>query len=257
MSREKLLRMENISKRFGRVQALSGVDFSVDYNEIVGLLGDNGAGKSTLIKILTGVFPQDTGEIYFEGKKVSFSSPRDAQRLGIEAVYQEATLVNVMNIARNFFLGREPTRWGFLLDRRRMDRECIQVLSRIGVKISSPKREVLLLSGGERQSICIGRALYFQAKLVVFDEPTAALSVKETEYVLRYIRSLKDKGISVVVITHNIYHVYDLADRFVILDHGRKVGEFTKDEVSPQDIIDVIRAGTAEVLRGGRGEGNT
>ncbi|MCD5408848.1 ATP-binding cassette domain-containing protein [Candidatus Bipolaricaulota bacterium] len=253
MKGEKLLRMANISKRFGRVQALKGVDFEADYNEIVGLLGDNGAGKSTLIKILTGVFPPDTGEIYFEGTKVTFRSPRDAQRLGIEAVYQEATLVNVMGIARNFFLGREPTRWGFLLDKRRMNRECIEILSRIGVKIKSPRREVSLLSGGERQSICIGRALYFQAKLVVFDEPTAALSVKETEYVLRYIRSLKEKGLSVVVITHNIYHVYDLADRFVILDHGNKIGEFVKEEVSPQDIIDVIRAGSAAVIRGGGG----
>jgi simple sugar transport system ATP-binding protein len=249
MSGMKLLRMVNISKRFGRVQALNGVDFDVDYNEIVGLLGDNGAGKSTLIKILTGVFPPDTGEIYFEGKKVSFKSPRDAQRLGIEAVYQEATLVNVMNIARNFFLGREPTKWGFLLDKRRMNRECIEKLSQIGVKITSPRREVSLLSGGERQSICLGRAVYFQAKLVVLDEPTTGLAVKETEYVLNLIRSIKAKGISVVVITHNIYHVYDLADRFVILDRGNKIGEFAKAEVTPQDIIDVIRAGTAMVLR--------
>jgi len=248
MSTEKLLRMVNISKRFGKVQALNGVDFDVNYNEIVGLLGDNGAGKSTLVKIFTGVFPPDTGDIYFEGKKISLKSPQDARRLGIEAVYQEATLVNTMSIARNFFLGREPTKWGFLLDKRRMNRESIEVLSQIGVKITSPRREVSLLSGGERQSICIGRALYFQAKLVAFDEPTAALSVKETEYVLEYIRSLKAKGISVVVITHNIYHVYDLADRFVILDRGKKIGEFVKAEVTPQDIIEVIRTGTASVL---------
>lgn len=255
MSGEKFLRMVNISKRFGKVQALKGVNFDVDYNEIVGLLGDNGAGKSTLIKILTGVFPPDTGEIYFEGKKVFFGSPREAQRLGIEAVYQEATLVDVMSIARNFFLGREPTRWGFLLDKRRMNRESIEILSQIGVKIRSPRREVSVLSGGERQSICIGRALYFQAKLVIFDEPTAALSVKETEYVLNYIRSLKEKGLSVVVISHNIYHVYDIADRFVILDHGSKIGDFVKEEVSPQDIIDVIRAGSAAVIRGNNGNG--
>jgi len=161
MSTEKLLRMVNISKRFGKVQALNGVDFDVNYNEIVGLLGDNGAGKSTLVKIFTGVFPPDTGDIYFEGKKISLKSPQDARRLGIEAVYQEATLVNTMSIARNFFLGREPTKWGFLLDKRRMNRESIEVLSQIGVKITSPRREVSLLSGGERQSICIGRALYF------------------------------------------------------------------------------------------------
>ncbi|MCS7240641.1 MAG: ATP-binding cassette domain-containing protein, partial [Candidatus Bipolaricaulota bacterium] len=135
MRDRKLLRMVNISKYFGRVQALVGVDFDVDYEEIVGLLGDNGAGKSTLVKIITGVFPPDSGEMYFEGQRVHLRSPRDAQRLGIEAVYQEATLVNVMNIARNFFLGREPTRWGFLLDKRRMNRESVEVLSRIGVNI--------------------------------------------------------------------------------------------------------------------------
>ncbi|MCS7240868.1 MAG: ATP-binding cassette domain-containing protein [Candidatus Bipolaricaulota bacterium] len=249
----KLLQMVNISKYFGRVQALVGVDFDVDYEEIVGLLGDNGAGKSTLVKIITGVFPPDSGEMYFEGQRVHLRSPRDAQRLGIEAVYQEATLVNVMNIARNFFLGREPTRWGFLLDKRRMNRESVEVLSRIGVNICSPRREVSLLSGGERQSICIGRALYFQAKLVIFDEPTAALSVKETEYVLRYIRSLKEKGISVVVITHNIYHIYDIADRFVILDRGHKIGEFTKSEVTPQEIVEVIRSGATVNSKGREG----
>lgn len=245
----KLLRMTNISKYFGRIQALSKVNFEVDYKEIVGLLGDNGAGKSTLVKIITGVHQPDEGEIYFEGKKVRIRSPRDAQRLGIEAVYQEATLVNVMNIARNFFLGREPTKWGFFLDKRKMNKESVETLARIGVNICSPRREVSLLSGGERQSICIGRALYFQAKLVIFDEPTAALSVKETEYVLQYIRSLKERGISVVVITHNIYHIYDIADRFVILDRGRKIGEFSRVEITPQEIINVIRSGETSTLR--------
>jgi simple sugar transport system ATP-binding protein len=240
--------MVNISKNFGRVRALKDVDFDVDYGEIVGLLGDNGAGKSTLVKIICGVFPPTTGDIFFMGKKVCFRSPRDAQRVGIEAVYQEATLINVMSISRNFFLGREPTKFRFLLDKKRMDRECIEVLNQIGVNIKSARREVATLSGGERQSICIGRALYFQAKLAIFDEPTAALSVKEAEFVLKYIGSLREKGVSIVVVSHNIHHVYDIADRFVILDRGEKLGEFQKQEVKAEDIIKMIRTGSVREM---------
>lgn len=247
MSTEKILQMFNISKQFGRVQVLKNVDFDVGVNEVVGLVGDNGAGKSTLIKTIVGLYPPTEGEIYFMGEKVQFSSPRDAQRVGIEAVYQEATLADMMNTSRNFFLGRELTKLGFL-DIKCMEEECADALTHIGTRGESLRGEVSVLSGGERQSICIGRALYFQAKLLVFDEPTAALSVKETEYILSSIKSLKEKGVSVVVISHNIHHVYNIADRFVILDHGIKIGEFLKSEVLPEDIMEVVRTGSAKAL---------
>ncbi|MCD6364234.1 MAG: sugar ABC transporter ATP-binding protein [Synergistetes bacterium] len=238
-----LVEMKGIVKNFGRVQALRGVDFTVGKNEVVGLLGDNGAGKSTLIKILVGFYQPDEGEIYFEGKKVNFSSPKDARAMGIETVYQDLALVELMSIARNFFLGRELTyKVGpfELLDKRNMNRIAKEMLTDIGVKVRDVNETVSFLSGGERQAIAIGRAIHFGAKLLILDEPTAALSIKETQRVLELILEAKSRGLSVVFITHNIYHVYEVADRFTLLEHGKKVGDFTKEEVTPQDIIDII-----------------
>ncbi|HID09641.1 TPA: sugar ABC transporter ATP-binding protein, partial [Candidatus Micrarchaeota archaeon] len=199
-----LVRMVKISKSFGTVQALKDVDFEVGYQEVMGLVGDNGAGKSTLIKILTGVFPPDSGEIYFEGKRVNIRSPREARDLGIETVYQDLALIPLMSISRNFFLGREPTvRVGPLrfLDKRRMDRTVREVLSEIGIKVRSPDEPVAVLSGGERQSVAIGRAVHFGAKLLILDEPTSALSVRETHKVLDYILEAKERGLSIIFIT--------------------------------------------------------
>ena len=244
-----MVRMVKISKSFGTVQALKDVDFEVGYQEVMGLVGDNGAGKSTLIKILTGVFPPDSGEIYFEGKRVNIRSPREARDLGIETVYQDLALIPLMSISRNFFLGREPTvRVGPLrfLDKRRMDRTVREVLSEIGIKVRSPDEPVAVLSGGERQSVAIGRAVHFGAKLLILDEPTSALSVRETHKVLDYILEAKERGLSIIFITHNIYHVYSVADRFTILEHGRKVAEFRKEEVSAEEIIEIIRSGYQE-----------
>lgn len=243
---EPLVNMVNIHKKFGEVQALAGVSFTVERGQVVGLVGDNGAGKSTLIKILTGLFPPDEGEIYFEGKQVHFASPREARDAGIETVYQGLGLVDLMSISRNFFLGRELTKdVGFLkfLDLRTMGRECSRVLREIGIRGRSPDTVTAVLSGGERQSINIGRAMYFKAKLVILDEPTTALSVKETEMVLEFIERLKKNGIPVIFITHNIYHVYQVADKFTVLDRGIKVGDFYKADVEPEDIIDVVRLG--------------
>jgi len=243
---DKLVRMVNISKRFGAVQALKGVSVEVGRQEILGLLGDNGAGKSTLIKILAGVFPPDEGEIYFEGQKVSFSSPGEARALGIETVHQELSLVGMMSISRNFFLGREPVRrlgpFAFL-DKRRMDEECRKVVTDIGVRVRSPDEYVSVLSGGERQAISIGRAMYFGAKLLLLDEPLTALSVKETRTVLSHIERAREQGASIIFITHNVYHVYPIADRFVILDKGVKLGELTRDEVTPEEIAEIIASG--------------
>lgn len=252
-AKEPLVRMVNISKSFGTVQALKNVDFEVDYQEVMGLVGDNGAGKSTLIKILTGVFPPDTGEIYFEGKKVEIRSPREARALGIETVYQDLALIPLMSISRNFFLGREPVvKFGpfKFLDKRKMDWTVREVLSEIGIRVRSPDEPVAVLSGGERQSVAIGRALHFGAKLLILDEPTSALSVRETHKVLDFILEAKDRGLSIIFITHNIYHVYSVADRFTILEHGRKVATFRKDEVSAEEIIEIVRSGYKEANEG-------
>ncbi len=245
---ENLVEMVNICKKFGEVEALRGVDFTVRQDEVVGLVGDNGAGKSTLIKILTGLYPPDEGEIYFEGRKVCFSSPREARDAGIETVHQALGLVDLMSVARNFFLGRELTRRvSFLpfLDLSRIKQECSKVLREIGVRERSPDTVTAVLSGGERQSINIGRAMYFKAKLIILDEPTTALSVKETEIVLRFIEELKKAMIPVIFITHNIYHVYQVADRFTILDRGIKIDDFRKEDVTPEDIMEAIRKGKA------------
>jgi len=240
---EPIVKMENISKNFGGVQALKNVDCVVYKKEVLGLLGDNGAGKSTLIKILVGIYPPDEGKIYFEGKEVRFSSPREARNKGIEVVFQDLALVDLMSIWRNFFLGRELTRkiGPFkLLDKKRADEICKNSLYELGIRIRSTDELVFHLSGGERQAISIERALYFGAKLLILDEPTAALSVKEARKVLEYVQSVRERGISVILISHNISHVYTVADRFTILSRGNKIGDFNKQDVTPEDIIDVI-----------------
>lgn len=242
-----LVKMVGINKCFGIVEALKDVDFNVKRQEVVGLVGDNGAGKSTLIKILTGVCPPDRGEIYFEGKKENIDSPKKARDMGIETVYQNLALIDLLSISRNFFLGREPTKKfaGFcnFLDKKKIDEISERALKNVGIKVRDVDEEVSILSGGERQAVSIGRAIYFGAKLLVLDEPTAALSIKESHKVLDYVTSAKERGLSVIFITHNIYHVYSVADRFAILEHGEKLGDFNKDEVSAEDIIEIIRTG--------------
>jgi len=239
-----IIKMENISKRFGRVEALRNVNFDVGQNEVVGLVGDNGAGKSTLIKILSGVYPPTEGKIYLEGKEVNFTSPADARAAGIETVYQDMALVDLMSISRNFFLGMEPSRFGFL-DKKMMGRECSKAVKKIGVGIRSPGEPVSVLSGGERQSVSIARTLYFKAKLVIMDEPTAALSIRESAHVLERIKDLREAGASVIIIAHNVYHVYAVADKFEVLEKGVKLGTFPREEVTPEYIEEVVREGKA------------
>jgi len=241
-----LAKMVDIDKNFGAVQALKKVNVEVRSGEILGLLGDNGAGKSTLIKILAGVFPPDRGEIFFEGSWVNFSSPRDARAMGIETVHQALSLVDIMSISRNFFLGREPTRRIGpirLLDRKKMNEECERAVTGLGVRVRSPNEFVSILSGGERQAISIGRAMHFKVKLLILDEPLAALSVRETREVLRQVEKVSESGVSVIFITHNVYHVYPVAERFVMLDKGMKIGEVYKKDASPEDIIEIIATG--------------
>ena len=241
-----LAKMVNIGKYFGAEQALKKVNIKIQSGEILGLLGDNGAGKSTLIKILAGVFPPDRGEIFFEGEQVYFSSPRDARTRGIETVHQALSLVDIMSISRNFFLGREPIKKIgpiHLLDRKKMNEECKKAVTKYGVRVRSTNEFVSILSGGERQAISIGRAMHFKVKLLILDEPLAALSVRETREVLRQVERVRDSGVSVIFITHNIYHVYPVAERFVMLDRGIKIGEVYKKNASPEDIIEIIATG--------------
>ncbi len=243
MSELPLVKLVNIHKWFGRVCALEGVDLSVGYNEIVGLVGDNGAGKSTLIKILSGIYSPNKGKIRWEGKKINFSSPKDAIKLGIETIHQEAALVNRMNIMRNIFIGREPViglgpvGW---LNIKKMARESMKALEGVALHLRSPEALVEELSGGQRQGVAIARAMYFKTKLLLLDEPTNNLSVKESKRILRFVTGLKDQGISSLFITHNLYHVYPVADKIVVLSHAKKIGEFKKEETSIDDLTELI-----------------
>lgn len=241
-----LVEMRDIHKYFGSVRALRGVDFQVNRQEIVGLLGDNGAGKSTLIKVLTGFHTPTRGQIIFEGQPVNIDSPHRARELGIETVYQDLALVPLMSIARNFWLGQEPTvRFGplRLLDQRKMAEEAATALADVGIHIRDANEEVGTMSGGERQSIAIGRAVYFGKKLLILDEPTSALSVGETRKVLEYTRTAKERGMSVIFITHNISQVHAVADRFTIISRGLKLGDFTKADVSEEEVATMIMSG--------------
>ncbi len=241
--RDSLVWMEKISKKFGSITALRDVDFGVEGGEVRALLGDNGAGKSTLIKILMGVHSPTGGQIYLQGQPVKIDSPHEAREMGIEAVYQDLALVNLMSITRNFFLGREmvngigPIHW---LDIRKMNDITHQSLHDIGIEIRSPSERVGSLSGGERQSIAIGRGVYFGAKVLILDEPTSALSVAETRKVLTYITNARYRGLGVIFITHNVHQVYMVADSYTVIRHGRNVGTYFKGDLSEDDIADLI-----------------
>ena len=238
-----LVVMKNIVKKFGRVTALEDVDFEVARAEVMALLGDNGAGKSTLIKILTGVYPPTSGTIVFDNEEVQVRSSQDARALGIETVYQDLALVNTMSIGRNFFLGREPVRkigpipW---LDMPRISGQTCRSLADIGINIRSANDKVGKLSGGERQSIAIGRAVHFGVKLLILDEPTSALSVAEARKVLEYTLNAKERGLSVIFITHNVHHVMAVADRYTVIRHGKRVGTYNQGEISFDDLSDLI-----------------
>ena len=245
MRQEPLIQMKNISKRFGFVEALKGVNFNVYPKEIVGLVGENGAGKSTLIKILVGVHPPDEGEIFFEGKKVNFLSPEDARKHGIEPIYQDLALFDEMSIERNIFAGREPTKSVLgplrFIDKQKMREESIKVLRNLDIKLESTKKLVKFLSGGQRQTVAIGRALCFRAKVLVMDEPTAALGINESNRILQLVKRLKEEeGVSVILISHNLHHIFAVADRFTVLRHGEVVGDKKREETNIDEITELI-----------------
>ncbi|HZA87696.1 MAG TPA: ATP-binding cassette domain-containing protein [Acidimicrobiales bacterium] len=241
-----LLEVREIGKDFGNVTALDGVSMTVRPGAVACVLGDNGAGKSTLIKILAGAHQHDRGEYLIDGEPVRLTHPREALDRGIATVYQDLALVPLMAIWRNFFLGSEPTKgWG---PARRFDVSAAKSTTRaellaMGIDIRDPEQPVGTLSGGERQSVAIARAVYFGARVLILDEPTSALGVKQAGVVLRYVVMARDRGLGVVFITHNPHHAYPVGDRFLILNRGRSLGDFGKDEIDRGELIRLMSGG--------------
>jgi ABC-type sugar transport system ATPase subunit len=239
---EALLRTVNITKRFGGLVAVDKVSIDVGVGEVVGLVGDNGAGKSTLIKMIAGVYHPDGGELYFKNKKVLFSTPREARDAGIETIYQDLALAENLDVGSNIFLGREVKKkyLGNLihtLNRRKMQDESAGILSKLDIIIPSLTQQIRNLSGGQRQAVAIARSIYWNAQLMIMDEPTAALGVAEQHKVLTLVRTLRDQGVPVIIISHNMQDVFAVADRIVILRRGKKVGELTAADTTPDEVV--------------------
>lgn len=241
-----IVEVNHVSKYFGTVVALKDVSMDLLPGEVMCLLGDNGAGKSTLIKILSGVHQADEGDYRVHGQPVRFNSPRDALDHGIATVYQDLAMIPLMSITRNFFLGSEPTIGSGPFRRFDIARASAIVreeLGKIGIDIRDPEQPVGTLSGGERQSVAIARAVYFGAQVLILDEPTSALGVKQAATVLRYIAQARARGIAVILITHNPHHAYPIGDRFTILKRGHTLGTFTKDELPREEMIRMMSGG--------------
>ena len=239
MNQVPILEMRDVHKWFGNIHAVAGVDLTLKPNEVVGLVGDNGAGKSTLIKMISGVLEPTEGEIFFEGEKVNISSVDKARNLGIETVHQTQAVAEDRSVADNIFLGRELVNsYGPLnvLDRSEMRKISNRLTKELGLDIPSPDHEVRFCSGGERQGVAIARAMYFKARLVILDEPTTALSVKGRDQVLNLVKHMKGEDISIIFITHNIHHVYPIADRFVVMSHGKVTKEVNKEDTTLEEI---------------------
>jgi simple sugar transport system ATP-binding protein len=243
-----LIELHNISKSFGNVRALRNVSMRVYGGQVHCLLGDNGAGKSTLIKTLSGVHPPGSGDILIDGQPVRFGSPREALRAGIATAYQDLAMIPLMSVSRNFFLGSEPTTgWGPL---RRFDvataDEITRIeLNRMGIAIRDTSQPVGTLSGGERQSVAIARAVYFGARILILDEPTAALGVKEAGVVLRYIARAREQGLGVIFITHNAHHAWTIGDTFTLLSQGESAGTFRKADTTLEEVVTLMAGGAA------------
>jgi len=241
-----LLEVRNVSKYFGNVVALKDISVGVNAGEVTCVLGDNGAGKSTFIKILSGVHRHDEGELLVEGRPTSFGSPREAKERGIATVFQDLATVPLMSIWRNFFLGSEPTmgRGPFKhIDVAFAQRTMHEELRKMGIDVRDPDQPVGTLSGGERQAVAIARAVYFGAKVLILDEPTSALGVKQSGVVLRYVAQARDRGLGVIFITHNPHHAYPVGDRFVILNRGRLMGDWRKSEISRDELVKQMSGG--------------
>jgi len=241
-----IVEMKNIEKHFGPVIALNGVSFDVRPGECHCLLGDNGAGKSTFIKTMSGVHKPTKGEILFEGRQMSFDSPRDAMEAGIATVYQDLAMIPLMSVTRNFWMGREPIRKvGPLkfMDFARANEVTMEEMRKMGINLRSPDQAVGTLSGGERQTVAIARAVHFGAKVLILDEPTSALGVRQTANVLATIDKVRKTGIGIVFITHNVRHALAVGDRFTVLNRGRTLGTAQRGQITPEELQDMMAGG--------------
>jgi simple sugar transport system ATP-binding protein len=241
-----LLEMREIAKHFGNIVALTGVSFSVRAGECHCLLGDNGAGKSTFIKTMSGVHPPSQGEIWVNGRSVHFDSPRAAMTAGIATVFQDLAMIPLMSVTRNFWMGREPTRgWGPFkhFDIQHANAVTMAEMTKMGIHLREPDQAVGTLSGGERQTVAIARAVYFGAKVLILDEPTSALGVRQTANVLATIDRVRKQGIGVVFITHNVRHAMAVGDRFTVLNRGRTLGTATRGEIRAEELQDLMAGG--------------
>jgi simple sugar transport system ATP-binding protein len=245
-----LIEVHDLVKHFGPVIALAGISLTLDAGEVHCLLGDNGAGKSTLIKTLSGVFRPTSGDFVVEGKPVTFASPRDALDRGIATVYQDLAMIPLLSVTRNFFLGREPVKRRLgpfsFIDMDHADRVAREEMRNIGINVRDPQQHVGTLSGGERQCVAIARAVHFGAKVLILDEPTSALGVAQTAMVLKFVRQLRQKGLGIIFITHNVRHAHAVGDRFTVLNRGRTLGTYRKAEVT-LDRLQAMMAGDKEL----------
>jgi D-xylose transport system ATP-binding protein len=245
-----LLELRNLTKSFGSVQALSGVDMEVRSGEVMALVGDNGAGKSTLIKCIAGTHSADSGEIVYEGREVKIHGPKDAARLGIEVVYQDLALCDNLDVVQNVYLGREVNRFQ-ILNEAAMEQTTSATLKSLAVTtIRSVRQPVATLSGGQRQSVAVAKAVQWNSKLVILDEPTAALGVAQTEQVLALVRRLGEQGLAVILISHNLHDVFETADRITVLRLGRNVGLFDRRTTTQQAVVEAITAGVPTKVSG-------
>ncbi len=243
---EPLIQMKNIEKHFGSVIALAGVSVDVTPGECHCLLGDNGAGKSTFIKTMSGVHQPTSGEILFEGKPMNFADPRDAMAAGIATVHQHLAMIPLMSVARNFFMGNEPVKKiaGInFLDAKKADEVTMAEMKKMGINLRGPDQAVGTLSGGERQTVAIARAVHFGAKVLILDEPTSALGVRQTSNVLATIDKVRKQGVAVVFITHNVRHAMAVGDRFTVLNRGKTLGTALKGEITPEELQDLMAGG--------------
>jgi simple sugar transport system ATP-binding protein len=241
-----IVQMSDIAKHFGPVIALNGVSFDIRPGECHCLLGDNGAGKSTFIKTMSGVHKPTGGKILFEGKEMNFSSPRDAMEAGIATVYQDLAMIPLMSVTRNFWMGREPVK-GFgplkMIDFDKANSITMEEMRKMGINLRSPDQAVGTLSGGERQTVAIARAVHFGAKVLILDEPTSALGVRQTANVLSTIAKVREKGIGVVFITHNVRHAMAVGDRFTVLNRGKTLGTAQRGQITPEELQDLMAGG--------------
>src|SRR3954449_8645321 len=250
------LELGKVSKSFGSVEALREVDFEVRDGEVMALVGDNGAGKSTLIKCVAGIHSIDGGEILFDGRRVTIHGPKDAARLGIEVVYQDLALCDNLDVVQNMYLGREEHDWFRRLKEPPMEAKTKETMKSLGVTtIRSYRQPVATLSGGQRQSVAVARAVMWNSRLVILDEPTAALGVTQTEQVIELVRRLAEQGLSVILISHNLHDIFETAHRITVLRLGRNAGLFEREQVSQEAVVHAITAGQPTKVAGIPGTG--